>query len=188
MSDAISALNHARHDGLARIEECGLQGMITLRGDLGSDAVAAAVKAATGHTVPALRRADVAGDTGVCWMSPDELLLLVPHAEVSQRLAAAQAAMGQAHGLLVDVSDARALFRVSGPAAREVMAKLSPVDFAPGQFVPGQFRRSRLAQVAAAMWMQPDESFGVICFRSVAQYAFDTLRVAAQSGSGVGAF
>ena len=29
MSEPISALNHASFDGIAKVEECGLQGMIT---------------------------------------------------------------------------------------------------------------------------------------------------------------
>jgi sarcosine oxidase subunit gamma len=68
------------------------------------------------------------------------------------------------------------------------MAKLAPVDFAPGAFGPGDFRRSRLAQVAGAFWMEEDGSFCIICFRSVADYVFKLLKVAAQPGSAVGAF
>ena len=35
------------------------------------------------------------------------------------------------------MSDARAVFQVSGPSAREVMAKLCPVDLSPEAFKPG---------------------------------------------------
>ena len=41
MSDPLSALAGARYAGLATIEEAGLQGMITLRGDLKEDTCAA---------------------------------------------------------------------------------------------------------------------------------------------------
>ncbi|MGC1503573.1 MAG: sarcosine oxidase subunit gamma, partial [Sulfitobacter sp.] len=50
------------------------------------------------------------------------------------------------------------------------------------------FRRTRLAQVPAAFWMPDAETVQIICFRSVAQYVFDVLNVAAQCGSEVGAF
>lgn len=50
------------------------------------------------------------------------------------------------------------------------------------------FRRTRLAQVPAALRMVDDETFEVICFRSVAQYVFDLLKVAGQPGSEVGFF
>ena len=186
MSDAVSALNNARFDGLAVVEECGLQGMITLRGDLSGKAIrAAATKGSEVKKIPAPVSASVAGEKGLCWMSPDELLVLCPYAEVADRLKDMKSTLGETHSLAVDVSDARAVFRVSGPAAREVMAKLCPVDLAPGAFEPGVFRRTRMAQVPAAIWMDDAETFRIICFRSVAQYVFDLLKTAAQPGSQV---
>ena len=61
-------------------------------------------------------------------MSTDELLVLVPYAEVEAKLAAMTNALSGTHALAVNVSDARAVFRVSGPVAREVLGKLAPVD------------------------------------------------------------
>jgi sarcosine oxidase subunit gamma len=188
MSDPVSALNGAGFDGLARIEECGLQGMITLRGDLSDKSVIKAATAATGAKMPGQREAHVKGEAGLCWMSPDEVLVLCAYADVAAKAAAMVQALTGTHALAVNVSDARAVFRVSGPASREVMAKLCPVDLAPGSFGPGQIRRTRLAQVPAALWMDSDDSFRIVCFRSVAQYVFDVLRTAANSQSAVGAF
>ena len=78
------------------------------------------------------------------------------------------------------------MFRVSGTNAREVLGKLAPVDFSASAFQPGQIRRSRLAQVAGAFWMDDTETFRVVCFRSTADYVFKLLKVAAQPGSEVG--
>ena len=86
------------------------------------------------------------------------------------------------------MSDARASFRVSGPHAREVLGKLCPVDLAPAQFTPGMFRRTRMAQVPAALWLAEEDALQVICFRSQARYVFDLLCVAAQEGSEVGVY
>lgn len=188
MSEPISALNYASYDGIAKIEECGLQGMITLRGNKSDKVLAKAIKDATGQKVPGQHEASVSGDTGVCWMSPDELLVLVPYAEVEAKLAAMTNALGGTHALAVNVSDARAVFRVSGATAREVMGKVAPVDFSADAFQLGQIRRSRLAQVAGAFWMDDAESFRVVCFRSAADYVFKLLKVAAQPGSEVGVY
>jgi sarcosine oxidase subunit gamma len=188
MSEPISALNHASYDGIAKVAECGLQGMITLRGDLSDKALAKAIKDATGQKMPGQREASVNGDTGVCWMSPDELLVLVPYAEVGAKLAHMTETLSGTHALAVNVSDARAVFRVSGAKAREVMGKLAPVDLSADAFQPGQIRRSRLAQVAGAFWMDDAETFRVVCFRSTADYVFKLLRVAAQPGSEVGLY
>ena len=186
MSEPISALNHASYDGIARVEECGLQGMITLRGDLSDKALIKVIKDATGQKMPGQREANVQGETGVCWMSPDELLVLVPYAEVEARLADMTNALSGVHALAVNVSDARAVFRVSGAYAREGLGKLAPVDFSVEAFRVGQIRRSRLAQVAGAFWMDDEETFRVVCFRSAATYVFNLLKVAVQPGSEVG--
>jgi sarcosine oxidase subunit gamma len=185
VSVPVSVLNHARFDGLALVQETGLQGMITLRGDLSDKALKAGATKAGGAKMPSLGMANVSDDTGLCWMSPDELLVLCPYTEVSNRLATLTDKLAESFALAVNVSDARAMFRVSGPAAREVLAKLCPVDMSPEAFKPGMFRRTRMAQVPAAFWMDSDESIRIICFRSAADYVFGLLKAAAASGSGV---
>ncbi len=63
----------------------------------------------------------------------------------------------------------------------DMASRLAPVDFAPTGFAPGHIRRTRLAQVAAAVWMPNPGTVDIITFRSVAQYAFDALAQAANS-------
>jgi sarcosine oxidase, subunit gamma len=188
MSEPVSALNGARFEGLATVEECGLQGMITLRGDLSARTLKSSATQVSGAKMPGPGRASVLGDSGLCWMSPDELLVLCPYGEVETRLDALNTKLGDMFALAVNVSDARAMFRVSGPLSREVLAKLCPVDMSPQVFTSGMFRRTRMAQVPAAFWMEEDESIRIICFRSVAEYVFGVLKVAAQKGSDVGYF
>lgn len=188
MSNVVSALNGTSRSGIAKVEETGLRGMVTVRGDLASKAMAKALKDVIGADVPGQRQI-VEGDKGkVAWMSPDELLVICAHEGADEIVAALNTALQGEHALVVNVSDARAVFRVSGAHAREVLAKLSPVDLAPGVFEAGMMRRTRLAQVAAAFWMNEDGSFEIICFRSVAQYVFDLLCVASVGGSEVGFF
>lgn len=187
MSDAQTALGGVTWDyGIARIEEADLQGMISLRGDMA--ALKPAVENVTGLPMPDQRTVLSGSDNAICWMSPDELLILCPYANVSKMLSALQAELADVHSLAVDVSDARAVFDLSGPSAREVLAKLAPVDLAPGLFEPGMIRRTRLAQVPAAFWMTGPEAFRIICFRSQSQYIFDVLKAAAQPGSDVRLF
>jgi sarcosine oxidase subunit gamma len=186
MSDPVSALGGASFDGYVRIEEQGPCGMITLRGALASDAVKSAVSKVTGVEVPGQREIRLAGERGAAWMSPDELLILVPHGEADQAVASLAEALGDAHALAVNVSDARAVFRLTGGGVREVVAKLAPVDMAAGAFGPGMIRRTRLAQVPAAFWMRDASTVELVCFRSVARYVFDLLSTAARKGSEVG--
>ncbi|KAE9631529.1 sarcosine oxidase subunit gamma [Parasedimentitalea maritima] len=188
MSDPVSALNGAAFSGMASVTEGGLAGMITLRGDLSSAKLKDAVKSATGAAMPVSGKVELSEDGGLCWMSPDELLVLVRYEEVEAKLAEINAGLKGEHALAANVSDARAVFRVSGEGAREVLAKLCPVDMSVDAFVPGQFRRTRMAQVAAAFWLDHDETFHIVCFRSVADYVFTLLSTAAQPQSEVGVY
>ena len=78
------------------------------------------------------------------------------------------------------------VFTLAGAGAREVVAKLSPVDMQALKI--GEIRRTRLAQVPAAFWMSGDEEITLVAFRSVAQYVFDLLKTAAKPGGQIGAF
>ncbi|MCI2398692.1 sarcosine oxidase subunit gamma family protein [Aliiroseovarius subalbicans] len=184
MSNAVSALDGATYQGFCKVQEMGLVGMITLRGDLGAAAMAKAVKAVTGVAMPGQGAVTTGKGGTVAWMSPDELLVMVDHAGADAAVAKLSKALAKEHALAVNVSDARAVFHVTGQAAREVMAKLSPADVS--ALAPGIMRRTRLAQVAGAFHMLDEGTFEVVCFRSVAGYVFDVLANAAKPGSEVG--
>ncbi len=186
MSDAVSALQGVSSAGYVEVRETGLQGMITLRGDLSMAKVAKAVKSAVGVDMPAQRGINLKDCKGAAWMSPDELLLMVAYGDAEATVTKLQKALGASHSLVVNVSDARAVFTLRGERVREVVAKLSPVDMA--AFATGEIRRTRLAQVPAAFWMSGGDEITLVVFRSVAQYAFDLLTTAAANGGEVEVF
>jgi sarcosine oxidase subunit gamma len=156
-------------------------GMVTLK-----IADAAPALAALGLPVPGVRRVVRAGDRAALWMAPDEVLILAPDAGAA--MAAMAPALAGAHHLMADVTDARAMFRITGPRARETLAKLCPVDLHPDAFRPGDVRRTRAAQVAAAIWAEGDEDFRLVAFRSVADYVAGLLAVSADPAGAVGLF
>ncbi|MDZ4137112.1 MAG: sarcosine oxidase subunit gamma family protein [Paracoccaceae bacterium] len=117
---------------------------------------------------------------GAGWMSPDELLLILPYAAVAQTLDALCNALKGKHFLAVDVSDARAVFRVEGARSAQVLAKLCPVDLP--RLEKDELRRTRAAQVAVAFWAD-DAGYTLVSFRSVADYVMGLLRHAARPGS-----
>lgn len=181
MSDPVTALGGATYNGLASIREIDPLGMITLRAK-GLKTLDKAVFTATGAKLPAQRRIEVAGANACAWMSPDEYLLILPYAQVAPALTVIAKALAGEHYLAVDVSDARAVFRVEGAEAASVLRKLTPVDFATLQ--PNEMRRTRAAQVAVALW-QDQTGYTLVCFRSVAGYLMDLLRHSATPGSGI---
>ncbi|WP_226780643.1 sarcosine oxidase subunit gamma [Oceaniglobus trochenteri] len=183
MSDPVTPLNGASFQGFVTVTETAPQGMITLRGDLAAAALRDAVLAVAGADLPDMGRIVINGSRGCAWMSPDEALLLLPRADVPDALAQLATALEGSHHLAVDVSDARAMFRLEGAGLRDVLAKLTPADVSPAGLAPFTLRRSRLAQVAAAFWLTDQQAAHVICFRSVAQYVFDLLSTSARKGS-----
>lgn len=182
MLDPVSPLGNASFDGFCKIKEIGPLGMISLRAKPDVKELAKAVKAAVGTKVPAQRRIEIAGEKACGWMSPDEYLLILPYAETGAAMEAIAKEMGEAHHLAAVVSDARAVFRVEGEKATQVLAKLSPVDFE--TLAEGELRRTRAAQVAAAFW-KDGNGFTVVCFRSVAGYMMGLLTHSATPGSEV---
>lgn len=190
MSDAVSALAGMVSSGFVRVEEAGLAGMVTIRGNLTGSAFRKAVKAETGAVVPELGQFTFVGDNTLHWMSPDELLLMCPHEAADLMVSRLDAALSEEHALAVNVSDARALFRVTGEgsAIRDALAKLTPANLRKDALAVGSVRRTRLSQVPAAIWFTGDDSAHVVCFRSVARYVFDLLRSASAPGSEVDYF
>lgn len=182
MSDAATALSGATYTGAVTIEDAGPRGMITLRADLSDPHVGAAVESATGLALPGRREIRLEGDRGLAWMSPDEVLVMVPHDASDAMIDALRAALGDVHALVANVSDARCVIRLSGAGAREVLAKGAPVDLSPDAFGPGEIRRTRLGQVAAAFWMSGPDTFELVCFRSVGGFVFEWLCTAARPG------
>jgi len=179
MSEPVSALGGKHFEGIAEIQEVGPAGMISLRAK-NLKGLGNAVLAAVGTKVPAPRRIEVSEDRSCAWMSPDEYMLIMPYADVGTALVALGKALKGEHHLAVDVSDARAVFRIQGAEAANVLRKLMPVDFEALEL--GEVCRTRAAQVAAAVW-QHDDCYTLICFRSVAEYVMGLLKHAATTGS-----
>lgn len=186
MSNVVSALQGVSYAGCVQVQEMGLQGMLTFRGDLSMAKIAKAVKSAVGVDMPAQRTITMNKTRGAAWMSPDELLLMMSYASAESTAAKIRKSLGKTHSLVVNVSDARAVFALTGGKAREVVAKLSPVDMQ--ALKVGEIRRTRLAQAPVAFWMSGEDEITLVAFRSVAQYVFDLLKTAAKPGGEVRAF
>ena len=113
-------------------------------------------------------------------MSPDEYLLILPYGAVNDALASLATSRAGKHHLAANVSDARAVFRIEGDKAHQVLKKIAPADI--DGLAEGELRRSRAAQVAAAFW-RDGQGYTLVCFRSVAGYMMGLLSHSAQPGS-----
>ena len=184
MSNIQTAMNGARATGYVDVSEAPATGMITLRGDLADAGVQKAVKSVMGAGVPSTLAVTDADVGQILWMSPDELMIVCAYDQADQVVADLIAALGETHSMVVNVSDARAVFDLNGSATFEIIAKLAPIDMKSMQ--AGTVRRTRFAQIPAAFWMTSNDRARIICFRSVAEYMFNQLRNSAQAGFEVG--
>lgn len=183
MSNAVSAVQGASFKGSISVNDAGLQGMITLRGDLGSDDLAKAVKAAVGLAVPGVGKVNSGKKGSVAWMSPDELFLMLDYTAADATVAKLDKALAGSHMLAVNVSDARAVFNLEGTAIRDVLAKGSPANMSTQALGIDALRRTRLGQLPVAFWMGSETTATVICFRSVGAHVYSWLTNAAQKGA-----
>ena len=176
MSNVVSVMNGASVEGLNKISDAGLKGMITLKGDLSSDAIAQAVKAAVGLAMPGNGECKSGAKGAVAWMAADEVMLLCEYEAADKVIGELEKALNGQHFLAANVSDARAMFKIEGDAIKDVLAKGTPTKL--DGFVAGQFRRSRIGQIAAAFWMVSESEAYVVCFRSVGEHMFNWLKTA----------
>ena len=187
MSDI--ARDGARAAGSVTVDSLGPQGMISVRAKMDDPALASALTELGGLSVPGPLYMSRSGEMAVLWMGPDEVMVLCAYNAaqlLSEKLAAS---LSGAHALAANVSDARAMFRLTGPEneVREALAKLTPADCAPDALPEGRVRRTRLAQVAGAIWIE-EGAANVIAFRSGADYVFGLLKTAAADSAKVGYF
>ena len=189
MSDPVSTLNRATAEAgqTIRIADRGPVGQVTLRGDLSSAALQAAVTKATGMGVPGPLMAAFDEDTGAVWMSPDELLLFTEYTQADELAAAFGKALGGQHHMALNISDARAVITLSGAGVAEVLAKGAPLDLSASAFPTGTARRTHIGGVAVGFWRKAENEWEIVCFRSFARHLFDWLVAASKEGSEVGA-
>lgn len=149
-------------------------GHINLRGDAGKNGQTAwgkAVKAILGATLPCEPNTVAeAGDIVVCWLGPDEWLVICP-AEQTEELHAALAALREEHHTAATVlSGGQTVIVLSGDKVRDMFAKGSTLDFHPRAFKAGDCAQSTLGKAPALYRLCEDGSFELVIRRSFADY------------------
>ena len=170
---------------LIGIEASGLRGMIAVRGDLASDELHAAVDEAVGLKVPGPLSVIAHHNDRAVWMSPDELLLFCDYSEADAAIARIDAQMGTAPHLALNVSDARAVIRLTGERVGEVLAKGAPCDCSDHGFPVGTARRTHLAGLAVAFWRLEPEVWEIVALRTFSHHLMTWLEQASVPGAEV---
>lgn len=178
-----SALHHRPErmgaEGLTiALKEIDDRGMIDLRGRPGDEGFLGKVRESLGFDLPLKPRTSTeAGEVAALWLSVDQWLIICPRAEAASLQARLAEALAGVHALAVDMSDARAIFRLQGDNGREVLNKGTSVDFTDPEIAAGFVRRIRYAEVAALVHLLSTAPFAcdLYVFRSYAEYAWSFL-------------
>ncbi len=190
MSEPLSALAGAQTGEMTiSVADAGRVGQVTLKVDLAAPDVATSLEASTGMTVPEPLSV-MSNDTGgrLVWMAPDEVLIVMPDdaRDPEDLVKYLETTSAGAHRLAANVTDARAMLRLSGRLVPEVLAKGAPVDLSETAFPVGGARRTHLAGIAVAFWRVSDHHWEIVCLRSYAHHLWAWLETAATPGSEVG--
>jgi len=162
-----------------KLGELALLGYINLRGQ-GED-FAAAVQTSAGLDLP--RTPNTLSQEGgqiICWLGPDEWLLITPSGEQSEQSDALRAALEAQHAAVTDISGGLTTITVSGKHARAVLAKGCPLDLHPRVFSSGRCAQTLLAKAPVLLIPQADKSLYVVVRRSFADYLWHWLVDAAE--------
>lgn len=111
-----------------------------------------------------------AGDGRLVWLGPDEWLLTSPGTAPEALEAELAGALRPVGGVAVDVSAQRIGLRITGPRARQVLAKGCSIDLHPRVFVPGSSAQTTLGQAGVVLLALGGDEFAVLVRSSFAGY------------------
>ncbi len=171
------------------MHEISSRGMIDLRGLSTDKKFMAAAKSVLGFDLPKTPRTSNAwGDVKALWLSPDQWLVLCPRDKTAALLESLNAALLKIYSLCVDVSDMRAIIRLTGEGVHEILMKGCSLDLLSDEYAPGTVRRVRFAEIAALINIVEDHTIELYVFVSYAEYAWEFLLKAARKGAEVKLF
>ena len=152
-----------------RLTELPFLAMVSVRVDPAAP-VAQRLEAVLGVEVPrSCGTVTEAGPTAVLWLGPDEWLV-VSRTEAGFLADQLQAAVGDAHASVVDVSANRTVLELAGPSARAVLEKGCPVDLHPTRFGAGTAVTSTLARIPLLLWRSAPETYRLLPRSSFSDY------------------
>ena len=144
--------------------------------DLNTMSLGVALSELVGAAPPAKPRVTSGDNVDLIWAGPRRWLL------VSGRRDIVQIAQRKLGGLaaVTDQTDARAILRLSGPRARDALAKGCLIDLHPRVFAPGDTALTTIAHIGVQLWQVDDvPTFDLTVSRSLAASFWSWLAAAA---------
>lgn len=136
-------------------------------------AVSAALEEAIGAAFPAPNTTTEGDGARAIWVGPDQALVFGPQ-------------VSPPHAAVADQSDGWAVFVLEGAAARDVLARLTPIDLRDARFRQGHTARTLLGHMTASLTRLGADSYEIVVFRSMARTAVHEISVAMKGVAGRG--
>lgn len=168
------AAGTAAEDAGLVMREHAHRAMVTLRGDGDDDGFRGAVAEVVGFAPPVEPLTSAkSGDQSILWMGPDEWLVVAAPEARDTLPARLSAALEAGHAAAVEVGESMTVIELSGPRARDVIAKGCTIDLHPSVFEPGRVVRTLLAK-SGIILHQIDQTptFEITVHRSFADYTW----------------
>ena len=141
--------------GGARLSEVDLGPVTSLAPFRGKEAAVA--RALGGAALPHPGRVERAGEGRLVWVGPGRCLLIGRAAPEGLRVIAA----------VVEQGDGIAAAVLQGPAARDVLARLVPIDLRDAAFPEGATARTMLVHMSVTLSRVGAEAYEILAFRSM---------------------
>lgn len=116
-----------------------------------------------GTSLPVAPRVAVGRDMTFIWSGPGRWLAVGETLAPGAAEAALRAAVG-GDAVVIGQTDAYGVVRISGPAARDVLARGLPIDLHPRAFQPGHAALTFAEQIAVQIWQVDDHPTYDIAF------------------------
>ena len=138
--------------------------------------LAAAAQAAARLDLPVEPLSSRGEAPSALWIAPDQWLLIDETVSASNIIEDVRDRLGTVLHSATDASDALACFMVAGPAARNLLAMGSGVDFDRRSFGPGKCVRTRFAKLAVLIRAIEPDRFDLFFDSCAADYLERWLR------------
>ncbi len=156
--------------------------IINIRGNAGDPAFAASVRAASGVALPTqANTVTVGGDLKILWLGPDEWWVVGPEGRSVDLLAGLRQAFQGQHTAVTDVSESRTVITLTGPKARDLLARGVSLDLHPRVFAAGHCAQTSLSKANVLLHQTDDRpSYDIYVLKSFADYLWQWMGMVAE--------
>lgn len=143
-------------DGRARLSERPMIGKLIIRG--AADDIGPALESQAGIALPADACTSAESQDGtLLWLGPSEWMLHCGEGDERVMMATIETALTGIHHQVVDVTDYYTIIRVSGPASRDMLQKVTTLDLHPRSFPAGAIKGSIFGRVPSVLHRPANE-------------------------------